>query len=240
MKRITLILVAVLTMGLTSVFAQKAPASFTGTITSKMSCTGTTDPNIIARLTGETTQMVCGNRTKIVQVQEGGLGVIQIFNGDTKMVYVVLDIPGMGKYYIETSGDSIAKGLENIKTDYKYTGEKKTVAGYECEKVIASMVNLETDEETETTLYVSKDINSGSDINFATNPGLVGFPLITEQHRDINGENVTITTEAVTITPSKKIKPAEFLLPSDAKDIHSSPELMKMLGMGGGDDDDDE
>ncbi len=240
MKRITLIFVAVLTMGLTSVFAQKAPASFTGTITSKTSCTGTTDPNIIAQIDGEMTQMVCGNRMKMVQVQEGGLGIIQIVNGDAKMAYVVLDIPGMGKYYIETSGDSIAEGFKNIKTDYNYTGEKKTIAGYECEKVIATMVNLETDEETSTTLYVSKDINPGSDINFASHPGLVGYPLCTEQHRDINGEDVTIINEAVTITPSKKIKPVEFLLPTDAKDIKSNPELMKMLGMGGGDDDDDE
>ena len=121
MKRITLILVAVLTMGLTSVFAQKGATSFTGTITSKTTCSGTTDPNIIAQINGESTQMVCGNRTKIVQVQEGGLGIIQISNGDTKMAYVILDIPGMGKYYIETSGDSIAKGMEKIKTDYKYT-----------------------------------------------------------------------------------------------------------------------
>jgi hypothetical protein len=226
-------------MGLTSVFAQKAPASFTGTITSKMSCSGTTDPNIIAQLTGETSEMVCGNRRKVVQNQ-GGAGIIQIMNGDSKMVYIVFDLPGMGKYYIETSGDSIAEGLKNIKTDYKYTGEKKTIAGYECEKVISTMVNLETDEETVTTIYVSKEINAGSDINFASNPGLVGFPLSTEQHRDINGEDVTILTEAVTVTPSKKIKPAEFLLPSDAKDIHTNPELMKMLGMGGGDDDDDE
>ena len=240
MKKLTLIFVAVLTLGLTSVYAQKAPATFTGTITSKTTCTGTTDPNIIAQINGESTQMVCGNRTKVVQVQEGGLGIIQISNGDTKMAYVILDIPGMGKYYIETSGDSIAKGMEKIKTDYKYTGEKKTVAGYECEKVVVTMVNLETDEESETTLYVSKDINPGSEINFASHPGLVGFPLITEQHRDINGEDVTITSEAISVTPSKKIKPTEFLLPTDAKDIHSNPELMKMLGMGGGDDDDDD
>ena len=240
MKRITLILVAVLTMGLSNVFAQKAPASFTGTITSKTSCSGTSDPNIIAQINGESTQMVCGNRTKIVQVQEGGLGIIQISNGDSKMAYVILDIPGMGKYYIESSGDSIAKSFEKMKTDYKYTGEKKTVAGYECEKVISTLTNLETDEEVVTTLYVSKEINPGSEINFATHPGLVGFPLITEQHRDINGEDVTIVSEAVTVTPSKKIKPVEFLLPTDAKDIHSNPELMKMLGMGGGDDDEDE
>ena len=112
MKRVTLILMAVLTMGLTSVFAQKAPASFTGTITSKMSCSGTTDPNIIAQLTGETSEMVCGNRRKVVQNQ-GGAGIIQIMNGDSKMVYIIFDIPGMGKYYIETSGDSIAEGLKN-------------------------------------------------------------------------------------------------------------------------------
>ena len=72
-------------MGLTSVFAQKGAASFTGTITSKTTCSGTTDPNIIAQINGESTQMVCGNRTKMVQVQEGGLGIIQISNGDTKM-----------------------------------------------------------------------------------------------------------------------------------------------------------
>lgn len=239
MKKATLIFMAVLTMGLTSVFAQKAPASFTGTITSKVTVTGTTDPNILAQMPEGTTEMVCGNRTKTVQVQEGGVGITSIVNGDSKMMYLILDIPGMGKYYIETSGDSIAKGLENIKRDLKYTGEKKTIAGYECEKVIETIVNLETDEENEMILYVSKDINSGSDINFASHPGLVGYPLSTERHQDINGEDVTIINEAVTVTPSKKIKPAEFLLPSDAKDIHSSPELMKMLGLGGDDDDDE-
>lgn len=240
MKRITLILVAVLTIGLTSVFAQKAPATFTGTITSKVTCTGTTDPNILAQIPEGTTEMICGNRTKTVQVQEGGLGIISIVNGDSKMMYLILDIPGMGKYYIETSGDSIAKGLEKIKRDLKYTGEKMNVAGYECEKVIETIVNLETDEESEMILYVSKDINPNPDINFASHPNLKGYPLRTERQQDINGETVTLINEAVTITPSKKIKPAEFLLPSDAKDIHTNPELMKMLGMGGGDDDDDE
>lgn len=239
MKRITLILVAVLTMGLTSVFAQKGAAPFTGTITSKVTCTGTTDPNILASIPDETTEMVCGNRTKTVQ-NMGGAGIISIVNGDAKKMYVIFDIPGMGKYYIETSGDSIAAQTKNIKRDYKYTGEKKTIAGYECEKVIESIVDLETDEESEMILYVSKDINPGSDINFASHPGLVGYPLSTERQQDIQGQNVTLINEAVTITPSKKIKPAEFLLPSDAKDLYSSPEMMKMLGIGGGDDDDDE
>lgn len=239
MKRITLILVAVLTMGLANVFAQKAPASFTGTITSKVTCTGTTDPNILAQMPEGTTEMICGNRTKTVQVQEGGVGIISIVNGDSKMMYLILDIPGMGKYYIETSGDSIAKGLENIKRDLKYTGEKMTIAGYECEKVIETIVDLETDEETEMILYVSKAINPGSDINFASHPGLVGYPLRTEREQEVNGETLHIVNEAVTITPSKKIKPVEFLLPTDAKDIHSNPDLMKMLGMGGGDEDDE-
>lgn len=239
MKKVTLFLLSVMFLGLSSTFAQKGAASFTGTITSKVTCTGTTDPNFLAQLPGESTEMICGNRTKTVQVQEGGLGIINISNGDAKVKYFILDIPGMGKYYIEMTGDSIAKQMENLNRDLKYTGEKMTIAGYECEKVIETIVNKETDEENVVVLYVSKDINSGSDINFASHPGLVGYPLRTEQKREYNGDDITIISEATVITPSKKIKPVEFLLPTDAKSIYDSPELMKMLGLGGGNDDDE-
>ena len=231
---------AVLTMGLTSVFAQKGATSFTGTITSKTTCTGTTDPNILAQMPEGTSEMICGNRTKTVQLMDGGVGISSIVNGDAKVNHLIFDIPGMGKYYIETTAEEIAKAFEKMKVDYNYTGEKKTIAGYECEKVVETTVNQETDEETVVILYVSKEINSGSEINFASHPGLVGYPLRTEQTREINGETLTIVTEAESVTPNKKIKPVEFLLPTDAKDVRSNPDLMKMFGMGGGDDEDDE
>lgn len=236
MRKITFTLLAIFALGLTMSLSAQKP--FAGTIKSKVSCEGTTDANFLSQLPGESTEVVCGNRTKVTQIIQEGFGVISITNGDNKILYTIFDIAGMGKYYIEINADSLAaeKTKHPTKDEIVYTEETKTIAGYQCKKVNYISTDLETDEETTTILYVTTDICPGGEVNFATFPDVKGFPLRTERKIDYQGDEVTIITEAFEIVPSKKIKPVEFLLPTDALSIYDNPELMKMLGMGGGDD----
>lgn len=235
MKKVTLILVSLILIGLTSAFAQKP---FIGTIKSKMSVEGTTDPNILSQIPESTTTIIYENNTKTVtELAPGVINMINIVRGDLKKTYVIFDITGMGKFYIENSEEDLAKEKENTDVKFNYTGEKKTVAGYECEKVVVTVTDKETDEETNIIAYVSKSLVPSANINFGSQfQGIEGYPLRTEVKTEANGTEITMITEAFEITPSKKIKMAEFLLPADGTKT-TMKELMKMLGAGGEEDD---
>lgn len=237
MKKVLTLLV-VLAIGFTTmVSAQK---TFTGTVKFHQSISGTDDPNILANAEKDFDVLVFGNYTKTVTNIQDGFGIVSITNGDAESSVTIFDIMGMGKYYVEIPADKLKERLKNIKFDYNYTGEKSTIAGYECEKVIATLTDLETDENQALTVYVSKTFNPNPAINFNEYPGLAGFPLKTEVKTDVSGTEVTIVVEAKESIPSKKIKMVDFMMPSDAQDIHTNPELMKMLGMGGDEEEDDD
>ena len=107
------------------------------------------------------------------------------------------------------------------------------LAGYKCKKVIVTATDLETDEEESAVLWVTSELGLGDDINFFEHPGLKGYPLSTEVKTEMDGENVTLITQATKIVPNKKVKPTMFMLPSDAKDIKEAPdELKQMLHIG--------
>ena len=236
MKKVCLVL-AVIMMGFISLVAAQKP--FAGTIKFHTHIEGTDDPNITSQGESDYSIMLFGNYTKTVMSPQEGFGIINISNGDAKSVTMILDIMGMGKYYIESNPEKIKEKQKNL--DYKYdkTGEKKTIAGYECEKVNVTVTNLETDETDNAVVYVSTAINSGADINFQQFPNLNGYPMRIEQKEDVDGTEITMVIEAMEVIPSKKIKAVDFMMPADAQDIKSNPELMKMLGMGGDEEDED-
>ena len=233
MKKVTVIFLSVMILGLMSAFAQKP---FAGTIKSKYTVEGTTDPNILAGMPESTMIYLYENYTKSV-MEMSGINLITITDGTKRMSYLIYDITGMGKYYIETTEAEIKEALANKDTKLEYTGEMKTIAGYNCEKVIETSVDKETDEEEVTILYVSKEINPNADINFGSHPGLVGYPLRTETTSEANGSEFKLIMEAVEVTPNKKIKLANFLLPADGKKT-TWKDLMKMFGMDEEEDED--
>ena len=217
-----------------SLMAQKP---FAGNITFEMSAEGCSDPNVTAQLAEQSMEYtVMGNNYRMEMNQ--GIDVITIANGSNKTYTVVLGIPGYGKYYIQQDEEAIQKKMATTKFDYNYTDEEKTISGYKCKKVIVTATDLETDEEESVVMWVTNELGLGDEINFFEHPGLKGYPLCTEMKTEMNGENVTIITQATKIVPNKKVKPTMFLLPSDAKDIKEAPEELKqMLHMG---DDDEE
>jgi len=235
MKKVCLIMAVVMLGFVAHVSAQK---NFAGTIKMHTHIEGTDDPNILSQGENDASIQIFGNYTKTVMSPQEGFGVISITNGDAKSAITILDIMGMGKYYIETPAEKILEAQKTVKYDYNKTGEKKTIAGYECEKVVITMTDLETDESKSFVEYVTTALNVGENVNFAETPGLEGYSLRSEVKRDIEGTEVTIITEVTEIIPNKKLKVVDFMMPSDAQDIHTNPQLMKMLGMG--EDEDEE
>jgi len=216
-------------------FAQKP---FAGRITFELTAEGTTDPNIAAALAEQSVEyIVMGNNYRMEMSQ--GIDIITILNGNNKTYTIILGIPGYGKYYIQKNEEDFKKKQSTLKYDYNYTDETKTVCGYNCKKVIATVTDLETDEEDVLTLWVTSELGLGDDINFTDHPGLKGYPLCTETKTEIDGENLTIITTATKIVPDKKVKPTAFLLPSDAKPIEEAPEELKQMLGGMGDDDEE-
>ena len=229
-RKISLWLAVIMVFGAVATFAQKP---FAGTITFSTTAEGTDDPNVAAELADMTQEVILmGNSTKTV-INQSGVGIINIANGDYKLVTTVIDIPGYGKYYIERDENDIKKSFETSKLDYNYSDEKMTIAGYECKKVTVKVTALETDEENSVILWVTDGLMTGDAINFSSYPGLKGYPMRTEVKRDINGEELTLISSATKVTPSKKIKSTEFLRPSDATNIKDAPaDLKAMLGLG--------
>jgi len=213
-----------------SAFAQKP---FAGNITFESTSPDCSDPNFVSQLAEETQEfIVMGNNWRINMNM--GIDVIIISNGNSKTLTTIFDIPGYGKYYNKATLEKLQEATANIKRDFEYTDETKNITGYNCKKVIVKITNLETDEEDTEILWVTTELGLGDDINFASYPGLKGYPLCTESKKEYNGEEFTVISTATKITPNKKVKATDFLLPSDAKDFEDAPEdLKKMLGGGG-------
>ena len=216
--------------GAIATFAQKP---FAGTIIFETTAEGTDDPNIAAQLAELSEEVtIMGNNTKTA-INQMGMGIINITNGDYKLVTTVIDIPGYGKYYIEQEGADVDKKFETTKMDFDYTTETRDIAGYTCKKVNLTITDLESDEESSAVLWVTDGLMTGEQINFSTYPGLKGYPLRVEVSQDINGESLTLIQTATTITPSKKVKASNFLRPSDSTPMKDAPaELKAAFGMG--------
>lgn len=223
-KQITLWMAVIMLFGTISMFAQKP---FAGTIVFETTAEGTDDPNVAAQLSELSQEVtILGNNTKTA-INQMGVGIINITNGDYKLVTTVIDIPGYGKYYIEKEEADIKKSFETTKMEFDYTTETKEIAGYNCKKVVLNMTDLESDEESSMVLWVTDELLTGDQINFSNYPGLKGYPLRVEVKQDINGEELTIIQTAKTITPSKKVKASNFLRPSDSTPMKDAPDELK-------------
>lgn len=233
MKKITsIVMFFALMLGAVTLSAQKP---FAGIIQYETSVEGIDDPNVQAAMAGITTEyMVMGNNMKIV-TQQSGVGSIQITNGDYNLLYTIVDISAynMGKYYKETKADELKELFSTKKYDYGYTKESREIAGYTCYKVKGTLTDLETDEEETIVYWVTNDLNVGENINFATAPGLKGFPLCTETHISNGDMDFTLIQTATSVKPDKKIKASNFFRPSDATPFDEMPaDIKAQLGLG--------
>lgn len=232
MRKLTLICL-LLTFAIVT-YAQK---DFAGVIKMKTYAEGTTDPNILSQAQSEYEETVLGSLTKIVVSSQGGVGQVIIRDGNTGIMNFILDLSAMayGKYLI-----SDTLNLKLIQYDYDYDeSDTKEIAGYPCKKVTTTITNLETDDSKTVVLYVTDNLMNSKTYKSYDYPGLKGYPLYTAVEVDNAGEQYTVVVEASEITPNKKIKPIDFLLPAGWEPIEKAPaEVKAMLGMGDDDDED--
>ena len=215
-----------------------AQKPFQGTIKSKISVEGTTDPNILANVPDHAETIIFGNKHKIVMNQGNGVSTTIIRDGDLKVMYIVIDVPGFGKYYIKSTKEAIEKKRALSKYDFTYTEEYKTILGYNCQKVIVKITNLEDDETKTGVMYVTNDPSFSDGTNFFETPGLKGWPMRSENTQTLDdGTEFTVIQEAAELVPNKKLKLLDFLLPSDAKDLKQDKDAQQMFGINLDDED---
>ena len=224
MKKITLLL-SILFIATFSLQAQK---QFAGEIQFKTKIEGTNDPNLSSGLENLTTNVVIlGNKAKGIMNIEGMLLVTNIWDGDKETQIFVIEYMGLGKFYKKITAEELKDKLKFLEHSYKYENDYKEICDFKCQKVIATVTNLEDDSTNETIMYVTKEIGS-SKINNAEFPGLEGYPLMILSPLEEFGEGCNRIMEATKITP-KKIKDVDFLLPADAKNIEEEPEIKEMF-----------
>jgi hypothetical protein len=209
-----------------------AQTPFQGTLKSKITVEGTTDPNILANIPDYTETIIFGNKKKTVMDLGNGVSNTLIQDGDMQVMYTIIDVPGYGKYYVKTTKEEVEKKQALIKFDYNYTGEYKTIVGYNCQKVVATVTNLEDDETTIMVAYVTNDPAFSDGGNFFDMPNLKGFPMSTEIKQTMPDDTeITIMQEATELIPNKRLKALDFYLPSDAKDLKQDKEAQKAFGL---------
>ncbi|MDR1346505.1 MAG: hypothetical protein LBK03_07390 [Bacteroidales bacterium] len=209
-----------------------AQKPFQGTVKSKVSVEGTTDPNILANIPESSETIILGNKSKMVYELGGGASQIIIQDGDFKIMYVIIEVPGMGKYYIKTIKEDLEKKHALLKYDFSYEEEYKTIVGYNCQKVVITITNLEDDETETLIVYVTKDPAFSDGGNFFQTPGLKGYPMYSESKKTLDDDSeITIIEETTELIPNKKLKVLDFYLPSDAKDLKQDKDAQKMFGI---------
>jgi len=226
MKKLTVLFLSILFCATYTLQAQK---TFSGEIVFETRLEGTDDPNLLSSLENFTTTVsILGNKSKTVMRPNDMAMITQIWNGDNGTSSMVIELMGMGKFYKKWSAEEHKEKLKFSEFSFSPQNEFKDILGYKCQKVIATITNLEDDSQKEVILFVTKEIGSAK-LNGAEYPGLEGFPLVILSPLDEYCEECTLTQVAIKITP-KKIKDVDFLLPDDAKNIDDEPELKQMLG----------
>ena len=224
MKKLSLFFAAIFMMSSISLIAQKP---FAGIIKTKIDVAGTTDGNITSQFPVEQQTIVLGNKTKTVMNQ--GVGIIIIQDCELRTVTTIIDFAamGMGCYY---RADTV-KAPTTVKYDYVADkNDTKEIAGYKSYKVTVTTTNLEDDETMDVILYVSDDFMPGyKPLEY---PGLVGYVMSATQHIDNETGSYDVISEVSEITPNKKIKSVDFLLPEKAVPFADAPDRIKqMLGI---------
>jgi len=225
MKKLALLFLSILFFATYTLQAQK---QFSGEIRFETKIEGTDDPNLSLSIENPPIDVaILGNKSKTM-VKNDMYSFTQIWDGDKGTAAVVIEILGMGKFYKKWDAEQHRERLKFSDFSFSYEDDFKEICGYKCQKVVATITNLEDDSQREVIFYVTKEIGTAK-LNGAEYPGLEGYPLLIMTPIDEYCEGCTVAVEAIKVTP-KKIKEVDFLLPSDARSIDEEPELKEMFG----------
>lgn len=119
----------------------------------------------------------------------------------------------------------------NPKPKLNYTSEKKTIAGYECTKVVVT--TLREKEEMTSILWVTDKLNIKNNSLMRAQGGkdgldlseLKGYPLAMEMNQSMNGQNLQMIMTATSVTAGP-IDDAIFQLSTEGYRMMTYKEMM--------------
>ncbi|HPB57849.1 MAG TPA: hypothetical protein PLL49_05005, partial [Bacteroidales bacterium] len=129
----SIFLLAILSVFMIGTVSAQKP--FSGTIVMKTEIVGLEDPAEVAQTTPDITYTISGNLSKSVLLQESA-SITSIVNGEKKVSYTVIEVTGLGKFYIEMTGAEFEEKFKLFDFQYEYLDETMEIAGYKAQKVI--------------------------------------------------------------------------------------------------------
>ncbi len=185
----------------------------------------------------EITNYIKGDKTK-TELTSMMMNQTILFDG--KLYTFLNEAMGNKTGYTATKEEIEAAASEKTETKPKveYTSEKKTIAGYECNKAIITAVDKEK-KENKITVWVTDKIKYDmskarkANSNMMDLGDLKGYPLEMEMARSQNGMDMKITLTATDVS-TKPIDDAVFTVSTDGYKMSSYKEAMeKMKAMKG-------
>lgn len=208
-------------------FSAVSAQSFEGVIQYKI-----TYENLPAEMAGyesmlpsEATSTIKGHLVKMEQPLSMGMKQVTIMDNKAESGVLLMDMMGK-KMAIVLDKESREKYEENQEEPvFKYTDEKKTIAGYDCKKALMILPAQEGQEEVTLEIFYTDKIDSPG-INQMK--GLKGFPL---EYSTSNGTFLMTLTAAN--VEKKKINEQAFAIPDGYEHMTFDQFQQSMGGMMG-------
>ena len=154
-----------------------------------------------------------------------GMKSASITDGKTGNTTTLMDLMGQ-KYAISSNKDDafMKKQQEKMKVSVTQTDEKKTIAGYTCQKAIVSFTDTISTSETSLTVWYTKDLNFGNKHVQGPFASIEGSML--EYSISQSGFGMQFTAIKVI---QEKVDDTKFEIPTEYKRM-TQEEMMRMFG----------
>lgn len=205
MKKLLLLFVAMLSL---SAFAQEKIDE--GIITTKMTMSSENEQvNAQLSMVGDINLVTYfkGQKSRAEQSSPMTGNNIIIIDNDTKKMLVLMDVPMVGKKYMESEIND-----ENTKADdtkVEETGDTKTIAGYVCKgyKVIGKSQGV----DAKMLIYATDKIDAPNKETASLKGKIKGYPMYTKVEIEQMGMPMTITMEATSVK-AEKVDDSKFAM----------------------------
>lgn len=205
-------LTAIMLVGVFSVSAA-IKKNFTGKITYSISVQADNLPEQAKAMMPKTMTLYVGkDKTKTELYTQMGMQS-SIENLEDKSKISLIDMMGQ-KFVIRDTYEDVQKEMEDIpELTIERTGETKEIAGYQCEKLIASQVE---DGKEFATAWVTPELTAHENMNFS-NEAFGGITDMLLEFEMDAGNGIIMTFTAIEVD-KKKVKDSVFEVPEGFKE----------------------
>jgi GLPGLI family protein len=183
------------------------------------------DPKMSMMMPKKSSMFVKNGNIRMEMDMAMGMKSASITDGKTGNTTTLMDLMGQ-KYAISSNKDDafMKKQQEKMKVSVTQTDEKKTIAGYTCQKAIVSFTDTISTSETSLTVWYTKDLNFGNKHVQGPFASIEGSML--EYSISQSGFGMQFTAIKVI---QEKVDDAKFEIPTEYKRM-TQEEMMRMFG----------